>query len=68
MALSIEKRLAALESRSTDYNVVVRFVVGDTPAPEEEAEHAEIKASGAHLIVVQFIPTASDLAARAATC
>jgi hypothetical protein len=69
MALNIEKRLAALESRTTNYNAVFRMMDGRVPTPKQAAEHAAIESSGAFLFVVQFItPPGTEQTAGSTTC
>jgi len=70
MALSIEKRLSALEIQHLPItrNVTVRFVAGASPTAEEEAEHAALRATGAHLLVVRLVEAGLKAPQEAVEC
>lgn len=56
MTSSIERRLTALEANGIKAasNLTVRFI-GEEATPDQEAEHATLRAGGAALLVVQFV-------------
>ncbi|MEJ8813390.1 hypothetical protein WKW77_20045 [Variovorax ureilyticus] len=56
MAASIERRLEALEADMKEAeSITVRLVTGDG-TPEQQAEHAALRAAGVNLMVVSLVP------------
>jgi hypothetical protein len=55
MAASIERRLEALEAESQKaQQITVRIVTGEG-TPEQQAEHAALRAAGVNLMVVSLV-------------
>lgn len=55
MATSIERRLEALEADvKAAQSITVRLVTGDG-TPEQQAEHAALRAAGVNLMVVSLV-------------